>query len=154
MSTPSEIDRCKLEISRIEAHLSELEANEGMLVDAIRHIDIDLDNTIDGFTATTGRPADEFFEWRKKAQWARYYKQKALSSTREQQQALRYRLTNEQMRLLALEAGYVGTDADRLLRALYHLTMDLLGHTGYQLDEHQVGLIAAVRYATERPPSS
>lgn len=131
--------------------VSELSEKQDLLVDSLRHIELDLSNTLDEFTHTTGRPPEEFYVWRRKAKWARYYKQREIEAVREQLNASQSRLTNEQMRLIALEAGYDGDNPRLLLRAMYHLTMSLLSETGYQVDEHQMGVIAAVRNATEEP---
>lgn len=123
---------------------------EARLTEDIRHIDIDLSNTIDEFVATTGRSPSDFYHWRRKAKWARAHKLKAIGETKEKLIQTKQALTNAHLALYAEESGYRGSDPELLLRALYHFTMDILDSTGHSPDKHALGLIATVRERTER----
>lgn len=127
-----------------------LSDQEARLTEDIRHIDIDLSNTIDEFVATTGRAASEFYSWRRKAKWARAHKLKAIGEVQAEMVATKQALTNAKLALYAEESGYRGSDPELLLRALYHFTMDILDSTGHAPDQHALGLIATVRERTER----
>jgi len=143
------IQQVRIQVQYYDDRLHTLTEDMEALVDGMRHIDIDLSNTLDEFVATTGRAAEDFYRWRRKAKWARYYKERGLEAKKDEVFAVKQSLTNAQMQVLALEAGYVGEDAHLLLRAMYHLVMDVLGRSRVPLDPHQVGLIAAVRRATD-----
>lgn len=133
------------EIAFWEQRLANLTDDESGLVDSVRHINIDLSNTLDEFVATTGRPAADFYTWRRKAKWAHYYKERELESKREEILIAKQKLTNAQMEKLAIEAGYRGDDPESLLRAMYHLMMEVIGRASMTLDPHQIGLLAEVR---------
>lgn len=142
-------DRIRLRIQEHEKRISELAEDEEMLYDALRQIRMDLGNTIDEFVATTGRPASEFYRWRRKAKWAEHHKSKEIDRKRAAMIEAKQGLSNAYMMLYAEESRYAGEDEARLLNALYHLTMEILRGTQYRLDEHQLGLVAAVRIKAE-----
>lgn len=139
------LNQIHAEIEFFEKRLATLAEDEAGLVDSLRHIDIDLSNTLDEFVDTTGRPAADFYTWRRKAKWARFYKERELESKREEMLLAKQKLTNAQMEKLAIEAGYRGDDPESLLRAMYHLMMDVVGRAKVTLDPHQIGLLAEVR---------
>lgn len=134
----------------LSAKLTEINEDEDVLVDSLRKIDIDLSNTLSEFVETTGRDARDFYPWRKKAKWARYHKQRSIEKKQEERARVQSQLTDAQMLLYAQESGYRGENNEMLLRAAYHLLMEILAYSQYRLDEHQLGLIAAVRDRTER----
>jgi hypothetical protein len=129
--------------------LVEIDADEEALTDGLRKIDIDLSNTLSEFVETTGKDAREFYPWRKRAKWARYHKQRAIEKKKEERAQAHAMLTDTQMLLYAQESGYRGESNEMLLRAAYHLLMEILAHSQYRLDSHQLGLVAAMRDRTE-----
>jgi len=143
------VDRLRALIQDHEQHLADLTGDEEMLHDALRQIRMDLANTMDEFVATTSRPASEFYRWRRKAKWAEHHKLKEIDRKRTAIISTKQHLSNAYMMLYAEESRYAGEDEGRLLNALYHLTMEILRGTQYQLDEHQLGLVAAVRLKAE-----
>ena len=138
------------QIEQLSERATALSDEHARAADNIHHIDIDLSNTIDEFVATTGRPASEFYGWRRKAKWARAHKLRLMGETQEKLIATKRALTNAQLALYAEESGYRGSDPELLLRALYHFVMDVMDSTGHQPDEQALGLIATVREKTER----
>lgn len=141
--------RIRALIQEHERRLVDLQGDEEMLHDALRQIRMDLSNTMDEFVATTGRPASEFYRWRRKAKWAEHHKSKEIDRKRTAMMTTKQHLSNAYMMLYAEESRYVGEDEGRLLNALYHLMMEVLRGTQYRLDDHQLGLIAAVRLKAE-----
>lgn len=147
MDTP--LERLRHAVRQIEAEVNMLVEDEMALTESVRHIDIDLSNSLAEYVATTGRPAAGFYKWRKGAKWARYHKVRSLERKQDEVRGAKQRLADAQMLLYAHESGYRGQDEVELLRALYHLVMEVLQYSQYRVDEHQLGLIAAVRDRTE-----
>lgn len=145
----SDIEHLRGMVENLSGKLAEIDSDEEALVDGLRKIDIDLSNTLSEFVETTGKDAREFYPWRKRAKWARYHKQRAIEKKKEERTQVHGMLTDTQMLLYAQESGYRGESNEMLLRAAYHLLMEILSHSQYRLDEHQLGLIAAIRDRTE-----
>lgn len=146
------VDHLHRIISALEAEVNSSEAGVEACREAVERIDLDLSNTLDEFIASTGRPAEDYYSWRRKAKSARFHKLKEQRALREKASRAKTRLTNAQMLLHATESGYRGSDPEGLLRALYHLVMDVLERTAVSLDKQQIGLLAAVRDRTQRIP--
>lgn len=138
-------ERVRAQIADLEKRATEVAVDEELLRDALRQIEMDLDNTLDEYVSTTGRPAASYHKWRRSAKWAKYHKVKELDRKAAEVRALHTELMNTRMMLYAEESRYRGADDAQLLRAMYHLTMEILDHTTFKLDEHQLGLVAAVR---------
>jgi hypothetical protein len=135
-------------IERLEQELSSATEDEVALMESLQKIDLDLSNTQSEFVHTTGRDPSLFYGWRKRAKWAQYHKRRAVAKKREEILAMKRRMTDAQMLLYATESRYIGEDAESLLTASYHLMMEILQNTTYVLDEHQLGLVAAIRERT------
>lgn len=140
-----DIQHLRSMVTALENKLAEVVSDEEALVDGLRKIDIDLSNTLSEFVETTKRDAKEFYPWRKKAKWARYHKQRGIEKKQEERARVQASLTDAQMLLYAQESGYRGEDDRMLLRSVYHLLMEILSHSQYVLDKHQLGLVAAIR---------
>jgi hypothetical protein len=138
-------DQIRSAISELDRDIERLVADEQAIEDGIRHIDIDLSNTIAEYVETSGKQPHEYYRWRRKAKWARYHKVNALHKKRAESKELQWQRTQLALRLLALESGYRGQDTGELLRASYHLLMEVLTMSDLTLDSSQLGLIAAVR---------
>lgn len=144
-----DIEHLRTMVESLSNKLAEIDSDEEALLDGLRKIDIDLSNTLSEFVETTGKDAREFYPWRKRAKWARYHKQRAIEKKREERVQVHGMLTDAQMMLYAQESGYRGENDNGLLRAAYHLLMEILSHSQYRVDGHQLGLIAAIRDRTE-----
>jgi hypothetical protein len=145
----TDIEHLRSMVDGLSKKLVEIDGDEEALVDGLRKIDIDLSNTLSEFVATTGKEAREFYPWRKRAKWARYHKQRAIEKKKEERLQVHSMLTDTQMLLYAQESGYRGESNEMLLRAAYHLLMEILSHSQYRMDPHQLGLVAAIRDRTE-----
>lgn len=132
-------------IEQTKARLTELGTRYQEALDTLRKIEIDIDNTLPEYVATTGRDPEEYYRWKRRAKLARYHKLKAIDKLHEQIIATRADLSKQRMLLVSEESGYRGENAIGLLGALYHLTMQTLEHTGHKLDPNEIGLLMLVR---------
>lgn len=133
------------QLRTVDAILADLWAEEQLLVEALEGIHVDLDNDAEAFTVTTGRSKEEFYKWRRRAKQAYLHKERRLNKVRELKRNAESERARVQMLLLSEKAGYRGEDPVRLLDALYLLSMDIVERTGVRLDEHETGLLMAVR---------
>ena len=149
------LDRLRVTVAALEADLTSATEDEVALVESLRKIDMDLSNTQEEFAYTTGRDPSQYHPWKKKAKWARYHKNRAVEKKREEITDLNRRLMDAKMLVLAVESRYLEGDPISLIRASYHLLMDVLTATEYQPSQHQLGLLAALRAITLRdtPPT-
>ena len=132
-------------LADIEARIARTLEDESAIEEGVQHIDIDLSNTVAEFVETTGKQPSAYYRWRRSAKWARYRKMQALERKRQDVRALEYLRTQLSMRLYAVESGYRGADPEELLRAAYHLLMDVLARADAPLTSDQFGLVAAIR---------
>lgn len=136
--------RTQIEIlkSQEAALIEDVEALE----ESVRHIDIDLSNTVAEYVSSTGKQPHEFYRWRRKAKWARYHKEGATQKRRNELRQAQMKLQQAYMMLYAVESGYQGQDTMDLLRAAYHLIMDIAPRAdGYEWDESTLGLLQAIK---------
>lgn len=133
------------DLKRVESVLADLADEERQLIEAIENIKLDLGNDAEEFMATTGKPKEEFYKWRRRAKGASLHRERRLRKVRELAADARVQHSRLTMLKLAEKAGYRGEDPLRLLDALYLLTMDLLERPTPELDEHETGLLMAVR---------
>lgn len=141
----SDITSLRLDLDHIDSRLSDLAEVEAGLLDSLKHIGIDMDNTLAEFIGTTGRDPSEYHPWRRKAKLARYHKDKALSRVRSERMELMAARTRVQMLLLASESGYRGEDSLGLLKATFLLLMSVLDQTKFVIEPEDAGLISAVQ---------
>lgn len=139
------MDELTRSLERVDAILADLADEEKQVAEAIENIELDLANSAEAFVATTGKSKEEFYVWRKRASAARLFKQRRLNKVRELRRDAEADRARVQMLLLADKTGYRGQDPLKLLDALYLLTMEVLDRSGVQLDEHETGLLMAVR---------
>lgn len=137
-------DDLNYSLQRVETELAELAAEEQQVTEAIENIDLDLDNDLDAFMATTGRPRDDFYRWRKRARQAQLFKQRRLTRIQALKRDAEVKRSRLSMLILADRAGYRGNDPLKLLDALLMLTMSLIERTGVELDEQETGLLMVV----------
>lgn len=139
-------------IGALQAEVNACDAEREAALEAVERIDLDLSNTLEEYVDTTGRPANSYYSWRHGAKSARFHKMREVRVATEKGARAKTRLTNAQMLLHATESGYRGSDPEALLRALYHLLMEVLEGADVTLDSQQIGLIAAVRERTQHIP--
>ena len=142
------LDRLRVTVAALEADLTSATEDEVALVESLRKIDMDLSNTQEEFVYTTGRDTMQYHPWKKRAKWARYHKNRAIEKKGEEVSLLRQRLTDTKMLLIAVESSYLDGGPEEMCRAAYHLLMEVLAATGYQLGAHQIGLVASLRTLT------
>lgn len=112
---------------------------------AVEVIQEDLKNSLEEFVKSTGRPAEDYYPWRKRAKEALRNRKKTLARTKAAVDSLveeRYRVN---MLILSYESGYRGEESLGLLRALYHFTMHVMAETGFIPDTETTGLLSTVQ---------
>jgi len=138
-------DEIRSELRATEREINRMLEMRADIMEAVRHIEADLGNTLQEFVATSGREPGEFYPWRRAAKQARLRKLSTVRSIDRQVTKAKEAHTRLQMALLSAESGYRGEDPQDLLRATYHFLMDLLSRVEADLDDSERGLLMTVR---------
>lgn len=139
------LEQARAELAAVMDVLEDLHDRRDDIRDSIDKVNLDLSNSLNEFVATTGRPPDDYYPWRKRAKYAVLHKQRALRGVNEEIAKAKMDVRRLQMLLLSYESNYRGADPLELLRATYHLLLGIVEETGVSLDASQVGLISTVR---------
>lgn len=141
----ADVRELREELGVVTADINELlEKREGLRY-ALEGIDLDLDNSLQEFVATTRRDPGDYYPWRSKAKKARRAKAQQLKKLEHRLSEAKLRETRLQLLIYSYESDYRGQDPNELLRATYHLLMHVIEEAGLTLDESQMGLLATIR---------
>lgn len=138
-------DEIRSELKATEREINSMLEVRADIMEAVRHIEADLGNTLQEFVATSGREPSEYYPWRRAAKQARLRKLQAVRGLDKRVVKAKEAHTRLQMALLSAESGYRGEEPQDLLRATYHFLMDLLSRVEVDLDDSERGLLMTVR---------
>jgi hypothetical protein len=141
----ADVRELRRELDRVVADINELLQRREGLRHAVESIDLDLDNSLQEFVATTGRDPGDYYPWRSRAKKARRAKGHALKQTEQRLMQAKVEESRLQLLIYSYESNYRGSDPNELLRAAYHLLMHVIDQAEVTLDESQMGLVATLR---------
>jgi hypothetical protein len=133
-------------LEEAQRRLADSEERADALIETCQHIEADLNSTMPEFVETTGKQPYAYYGWRRSAKAALLYKEREIEAERKRHGDLEADAQRIATLVKVAESSYRGEDTSQLLRAMLHMTNDIIAATNYAPSEEQDGLIACVTY--------